>query len=74
VRIDQRAGEKRFASIFQLLESDRGETLVRISYSTGGVIRRGPVTLRPKDLDRLQAALAGKSRLASALRLGGGDA
>ncbi len=74
VKVEQRAGEKRFASIFQLLEGSRGELLVRIAYSTDGVARRGPVTLRARDIDRLKAALAGDSPLASALGLGGGGA
>jgi hypothetical protein len=37
--LPQRAGEKRFASVVQLLEAPRGERLVRFAYSTGG--RRG---------------------------------
>jgi hypothetical protein len=73
-KVEQRAGEKRFASVFQLLENDRGETLVRISYSTGGVARRGPVTLRARDIERLKAALNDRARLASALLQGPGDA
>jgi len=75
VKVVQRAGEKRFASVFQLLEREGGEPLVRISYSTGGVGRRGPVTLRARDLARLHAALAGRPALAAALGIevkGGG--
>jgi hypothetical protein len=30
---------------------------VRVAYSTDGVVRRGPVTLRARDLDRLRDAL-----------------
>src|SRR5437588_11988249 len=56
VRVAQRAGDKRFASVLQLLENERGELLVRFAYTTGGVARRGPVTLRAQDLDRLRAA------------------
>ena len=56
--LQQRAGEKRFASVVQLLEAPRGERLVRFAYSTGGTARRGPVTLRLRDLERLRAALA----------------
>jgi hypothetical protein len=55
--LEQRAGERRFASLIQLLEAESGERLVRFAYATGGVARRGPVTLRERDLDRLRAAL-----------------
>ena len=65
----QRAGEKRFASVVQLLETDRGERLVRFAYSTGGVMRRGPVTLRERDMARLRADLARHPALAEALGL-----
>jgi len=68
--LPQRAGEKRFASVVQLLEAPRGERLVRFAYSTGGTARRGPVTLRLRDLDRLGAALAEHPELAEVLRLG----
>ena len=71
VNIPQRSGEKRFASLVELLESDKGERLVRFAYTTGGVARRGPVTLRSKDLERLRAALTEHPELAEAL-LGGG--
>ena len=70
VRVQQRAGEKRFASVVQLLET-RGERLVRFSYTTEGVARRGPVTLRARDLERLRAELAKHPELAAALGLGG---
>ena len=70
VKVQQRAGEKRFASCFQLLENERGEVFVRFAYSTGGAARRGPVTLRARDLDRLRAALARHPALAQALGLG----
>ena len=65
--LPQRAGEKRFASVVQLLETDKGERLVRFAYTTGGVARRGPVTLRLRDLERLRAALAEHPGLAEAL-------
>ncbi len=68
--LPQRAGEKRFASVLQLLETDSGERLVRFAYTTGGVARRGPVTFRLRDLKRLRAALAEHPALAEAL-LGG---
>ncbi len=66
--LQQRAGEKRFASLVQLLEDEEGERLVRFAYSTGGTARRGPVTLRARDLERLGAALAERPGLAQALR------
>jgi hypothetical protein len=69
--LSQRAGEKRFASVVQLLETERGERYVRFAYTTGGVARRGPVTLRLRDLERLRAALAEHPELAQALRCGG---
>jgi hypothetical protein len=74
VKVSQRAGEKRFTSVFQLLEGERGEMLVRIAYTTGGAARRGPVTLRAGDIARLRAALRGESRLGAALGWPGGDA
>src|SRR5829696_4072208 len=62
--LNQRAGDKRFGSIVQLLESERGERFVRFAYSTGGTARRGPVTLRARDVDRLRAALTRTPALA----------
>jgi len=70
--LPQRAGEKRFATLVQLLETEKGEPLVRFAYSTGGVARRGPVTLRRRDLERLRTALAEHPDLAAALAIGGG--
>jgi hypothetical protein len=70
--VPQRAGEKRFATIVQLLADARGEELVRFAYSTGGTARRGPVTLRARDLERLRGALAESPGLARALALGSG--
>jgi hypothetical protein len=69
--VPQRAGERRFTSLVELLENDRGERFVRFAYSTAGVGRRGPVTLRIRDLERLHAELAKKPELASVLGLGG---
>jgi hypothetical protein len=74
IRAAQRAGDKRFASVVQLLEGARGEVLVRIAYTTDGVARRGPVTLRLKDLERLRAAASSDSPLTAALGWAGGDA
>ena len=64
----QEAGEKRFASIVQLLEKE-GERMVRFAYATDGTARRGPVTLRARDLDRLREALAEHPALAEVLPL-----
>jgi hypothetical protein len=69
--VPQRAGDKRFASVVQLLEGPKGEQLVRFAYSSGGVARRGPVTLRARDLERLAKALAACPRLTEALRSNG---
>jgi hypothetical protein len=71
VTVPQRSGDKRFASLIQLLETDKGERLVRFAYTTGGVARRGPITLRARDLERLRTALAEHPALAEALRGGG---
>ena len=65
--LPQRAGDKRFASVVQLLETERGERMVRFAYTTDGVARRGPVTLRGRDLERLRGALAGHPGLADVL-------
>lgn len=72
VTVQQQAGARRFASVVELLESDGGDRFVRFAYSTGGVGRRGPVTLRERDVERLHAALANKHELAGALGLEGG--
>ena len=67
VTLKQRAGERRFSSVVELLETERGERLVRVAYSTDGVVRRGPVTLRARDLDRLRNALEKAPALAAVL-------
>jgi hypothetical protein len=69
LRLPQQAGGKRFASLVQLLEDAKGERLVRFAYATDGVARRGPVTLRLRDLERLREGLAGHPGLEEALRL-----
>jgi hypothetical protein len=74
VKVTQRAGEKRFSSVLELLETEQGEALVRIAYSTDGVARRGPVTLRARDLERLRAAAAAHPAIARALGWDGGGA
>jgi len=74
VLLPQRAGEKRFSSVIELLESGQGERLVRFAYSTDGVTRRGPVTLRARDVLRLHSALEKTPELAEALGLSGAGA
>jgi hypothetical protein len=69
--VQQRAGDKRFTSIVQLLEGSGGETFVRFAYATSGTARRGPVTLRARDLDRLRKALVDHPALAATLGIGG---
>lgn len=67
--LPQRAGDKRFSSVVELLEDERGERLVRFAYSTGGAARRGPVTLRARDVGRLRDALTKTPELAELLGL-----
>jgi hypothetical protein len=69
VRLAQQAGEKRFSSLVQLLETKKGERLVRFAYATDGTARRGPVTLRTRDLDRLRVLLEKHPDLQETLRL-----
>lgn len=71
VVLRQRVGDQRFASHVQLLETANGERLVRFAYSTGGSVRRGPVTLRERDVAKLREGLGGRPELAAALGLGG---
>ena len=68
--VPQRSGDKRFASVVQLLEGAKGERLVRFAYSTDGTARRGPVTLRERDVERLVSGLAGCPQLAATLGFG----
>jgi hypothetical protein len=67
VTLRQQAGERRFVSLVQLLELPGGERLVRFTYSTDGTGRRGPVTLRRRDVERLRAGLDKRPELAEAL-------
>jgi hypothetical protein len=67
VSLPQKAGDRRFTSLVELLETDRGDRLIRIAYSTDGSVRRGPVTFRTRDLERLRAALAKAPALSDAL-------
>jgi hypothetical protein len=55
--VPQRAGDRRFAVVVQLLETENGERLIRFAYTTDGSARSGPVTMRARDLERLRAAL-----------------
>jgi hypothetical protein len=67
--LEQTAGGRVFSSLVQLLEGETGGVLVRFAYSTGGTARRGPVTLRAEDLERLRRELGERRRLAKALGL-----
>ena len=67
VNIAQRAGERRFETIVELLETADGERLVRFAYATGGSARRGPVTLRARDVKKLLALLERTPELRAAL-------
>ena len=69
VSVRQLSGGRRFASLVQLLETGSGERLVRFAYTTDGQARRGPVTLRTRDLARLRTDLARHPALAEALGL-----
>lgn len=68
VSVAQRSGERRFATLVQLLETDDGDRLVRFAYTTDGTVRRGPVTLRTRDLERMQKLLERAPTLKDALR------
>jgi len=67
VKVPQRVGDKTFASIIQLLETKDGKPLVRIAYTADGIARRGPVTLRPRDVEALRSKLGDGSPLAAVL-------
>lgn len=67
LELPQQADGKTFTSLVQVLEDDAGQRLIRFAYSTDGVIRRGPVTLRPDDLARLRAGLRDRRTLARTL-------
>ncbi len=69
LKVNQHAGERRFASVVQLLETAGGERLVRFAYSTDGTARRGPVTLRARDVARMHELLERRPELKEALRL-----
>ena len=65
--LPQRVDERRFASLVQLLETPKGERLVRFAYATDGTARRGPVTLRASDLAKLRRGLEKAPGLKEAL-------
>lgn len=67
VSVAQRAGERRFSTVVELLETESGERLVRFAYTTDGSARRGPVTLRTKDVARMQKLLERTPELRAAL-------
>lgn len=67
VQVKQQAGDHRFCSLVQLLETSSGERLVRFAYTTDGTVRRGPVTLRARDVERFRQQLAQHPALAEAL-------
>jgi hypothetical protein len=69
ISLPQRVGDKRFSSLVQLLETQKGERLVRFAYATTGSVRRGPVTLRGRDVDQLRKVLRQRPGLADALDL-----
>lgn len=69
VAVPQRAGDKRFSVVVQLLETKGGEQLVRFAYTTNGSARRGPVTMRARDLEKLRTSLARTPSLGAALGL-----
>jgi len=71
ISVAQRSGERRFTTRVELLADDGGERLVRFSYTTDGTGRRGPVTLRERDLAKLRAALDRAPELARLLEGGG---
>lgn len=70
VSLPQQAGDKKFASVVQLLAGADGARYVRFAYTTDGKARRGPVTLRAEDVARLSTALADHPELAAALSFG----
>lgn len=74
VVVRQQAPGRVFSTHVQLLETEAGERLVRMAYSTAenGHVRRGPVTMRADDLAKLLEEVAGHPELAAAFGLNGG--
>jgi hypothetical protein len=73
VAIEQQAPDREFSTHVQLLETESGERLVRLAYSTSehGFVRRGPVTLTTGDLTRLLREIATHPELAAPFGLNG---
>ena len=69
LEIGQTANGREFASVVQLLAGADGERLIRFAYRTDGAARRGPVTLRGEDLERLRDGLRERRELARTLGL-----
>ena len=67
VTLPQKGTAKGFVPVVQLLETRDGERLVRFAYRTDGQVRRGPVTVRVRDLARARKALERSPELRSAL-------
>ena len=67
VTLKQRVSGKQFTTLVQLLEDEKGDWLVRLAYATDGTVRRGPVTFRGADLERLRVALRKTPRLQALL-------
>jgi hypothetical protein len=61
ISVPQRAGDRRFESVVELLDGGKGERFVRFGYATGGVVRRGPLTLRLRDLPRLRRVVGSRA-------------
>jgi hypothetical protein len=74
VSLPQRSAGKRFSAIVQLLEIDGGERLLRFAYTTGDAVRRGPVTIRVRDLEKLQRSLVRRPGLTDIFGKLGGEA
>jgi hypothetical protein len=73
VAVRQEAPGRVFSTHVQLLETDSGERLVRLAYSTAeqGSVRRGPVTMQVAELAHLLDELRGHPELAAAFGLNG---
>ncbi len=69
LHVPQRVGDRRFSALVQLLELPTGDRLVRFAYATEGTARRGPVTLRERDLARLRELLERQPQLRETLAL-----
>ncbi len=65
--VAQEADGKAFTTVVQLLEAADGARLVRFAYTTDGVARRGPVTLRAADARKLRKEVGKRPALAELL-------